>query len=120
MACTEPICDDDDTRGRAAPREISVSLDDGWRGALGGRVAGGALAGRIVGNQAGGVYCVLGGISAGRFIASEDGVRGWWPKIAGPGLALDTDRIALLGVDWPSTGADSPAVLTPADQARLL
>jgi homoserine O-acetyltransferase len=45
---------------------------------------------------------VLGGISADRHLAPtrERAERGWWPGVVGPGEALDTDRTALLGIDY--------------------
>ncbi|MFK7741235.1 MAG: homoserine O-succinyltransferase [Planctomycetota bacterium] len=71
------------------------------------------------------VVVVLGGISAHRRVA---GNGGWWPEIAGEGLAIDTSRFQVLSVDWlgaagnstaPAEG-ESFAAIDAADQARAL
>ncbi|MEM7414313.1 MAG: homoserine O-succinyltransferase [Gemmatimonadota bacterium] len=76
----------------------------------------------------------LGGISANRHV--QDGPRGesgWWRHIVGPGLAVDTRSVRVLGIDWlgrrldrPTTAPDAtrtdvdyPRVST-RDQARAL
>ena len=68
---------------------------------------------------------VLGGISAGRH------VTGWWEAFVGPGRAIDTDELRVLGVDFlggvgassgpesSGLGASFPSV-TAADQARAI
>lgn len=53
----------------------------------------------------------LGGISAHRQVG---GGEGWWGELAGPGKALDTDRLQLIGIDWLEGDA------TTADQADHL
>lgn len=60
------------------------------------------------------VVLVLGGINAGRDIAT------WWPRQFGAGRALDPGRLRLLSVDWaePESGDASP-VLT-ADHAQAI
>jgi homoserine O-acetyltransferase/O-succinyltransferase len=47
------------------------------------------------------VVLALGGISAGRRVFVPDGGReGWWHEVVGPGKALDTQRVAVLGMDF--------------------
>lgn len=57
----------------------------------------------------------LGGISAHKRVS---GVEGWWGELAGPGKALDTDRVELFGIDWLE--GDGRSVVTTADQADHL
>ena len=44
----------------------------------------------------------LGGISAGRHIVAHaaNQRRGWWEEFVGDGLAVDTTRWSVLGIDW--------------------
>lgn len=73
---------------------------------------------------------VLGGISAHHFvIGNTEGVRGWWPGVVGPEVALDPERYRIVSLDWlggagESTGpeADGPEVpvVTTQDQARAV
>lgn len=88
------------------------------------------VAWRLAGPPAAPVVAALGGISANRFAWDPDEPgRGWWRELVGPGLALDTNRFAVLGIDWlggsgqssaPAPGqADFPA-LDARDQARAL
>ena len=66
----------------------------------------------------------LGGISAHRRAWSADG-KGWWQEQVGPGLALDTQRYRVLGIDWlggcdESSGPRSRSNKTnPSREARL-
>ncbi|HTQ36817.1 MAG TPA: homoserine O-succinyltransferase [Steroidobacteraceae bacterium] len=47
------------------------------------------------------VVLALGGISAGRHVFDPAGGReGWWHEVVGPGKALDTQRVAVLGMDF--------------------
>lgn len=47
------------------------------------------------------VVLALGGISASRKVFDpEDAREGWWHDIVGPGKALDTGRITVLGMDY--------------------
>jgi homoserine O-acetyltransferase/O-succinyltransferase len=47
------------------------------------------------------VVLALGGISASRRVFDPQGGRnGWWNEIVGPGKALDTQRVAILGMDY--------------------
>ncbi len=73
---------------------------------------------------------VLGGISAGSSPGRHPGdpESGWWRGIVGPGLALDSDRYRVLGIEFlagPSCplrlGGDIALTqVTPRDQARAL
>lgn len=82
------------------------------------------VAWRLVGPAGAPVVAALGGISAGRTACDPgDPARGWWRAIAGPGLALDTDRYAVLGIDWIGGTGESSAPLPgqgdfPAIDAR--
>ncbi|HET9986064.1 MAG TPA: homoserine O-succinyltransferase [Longimicrobiales bacterium] len=71
----------------------------------------------------------LGGISAGRHLAAcaADPRPGWWQDFVGTGLAVDTRRFSVLGIDFlggsgASTGAAGPGFpsITTADQASAL
>lgn len=61
---------------------------------------------------------VLGGISAHRHLCQTESnpQPGWWDGIVGPGLAVDTRRQRVLGIDWHTDGAP----VTTADQADHL
>lgn len=72
---------------------------------------------------------VLGGISAGRNVVrhGETDRAGWWEAVVGEGLAVDTSRVSVLGVDFLGgpgaasgpNGAAFPSIDT-ADQARAI
>jgi homoserine O-acetyltransferase len=71
---------------------------------------------------------VLGGISAGRDVASGADPEGWWERQVGPGRALDTERFEILGFDWlggrgkttgPVQGRSFPPIST-VDQAAAI
>jgi homoserine O-acetyltransferase/O-succinyltransferase len=61
------------------------------------------------------VVLALGGISASRRVFDAgSGRSGWWHEIVGPGKALDTQRLAVLGMDYiggseTSSGPDGKA-----------
>lgn len=60
------------------------------------------------GNRADPVVLVLGGISASRTIFDpDDDSKGWWRDIAGPGKALDTRGLAILGMDYIGGSGES-------------
>ena len=71
----------------------------------------------------------MGGISANRHACAnaEDRSEGWWRKIVGPGLAIDTNQWRILGIDFiGAPGTIQPARrhasrrqfrITPGDQA---
>lgn len=86
------------------------------------------LAWRLAGNLAAPVVLVLGGISASRRVFTRDGGKdGWWNEVVGPGRALDSERHAILGIDFVGGSGDSSGPETdswPAissfDQARAI
>jgi len=87
------------------------------------------IAWRLVGPPGGPVIAALGGISADRTVCDLDArVCGWWRELAGPGLPLDTDRYAVLGIDYLGSGASSAPtpgqsdfpVIDARDQAAAL
>jgi homoserine O-acetyltransferase len=65
------------------------------------------------------IIAVLGGISAGCHVTANaaDPSTGWWQELVGPGRAIDTDGLRVLGIDWevPSSGQ-----ITTHDQATAL
>lgn len=61
------------------------------------------IAWRLEGTAHAPVVLVIGGISAGRYVvATTDPLAsaGWWKNVMGPGLALDTHRYQVLGIDF--------------------
>jgi homoserine O-acetyltransferase len=58
---------------------------------------------------------VCGGISAGRFVAGENG---WWRDLVGEGAAIDLARYGVLAFDFAPLG-DARVRISPHDQARL-
>ncbi len=95
----------------------------------GGVLAGARLGWRLQGAHDAPVVVALGGISAHRRVFDPDDPRaGWWPELAGPGLALDCRRVRVLGIDFlggsgtssgPAPGQAFPS-LASADQADAL
>ncbi len=84
--------------------------------------------GRVYGPVGAPAIIVLGGISAHRFLLGDHAEReGWWPGIAGPGLALDPLNTRLLAYDfladevspYPSVDDQAEALLALADAAGL-
>lgn len=110
----------------ARVREVEAVTPPGWRCEHGAALGNEAVRIRIVGPQGAPVVAALGGISAGRFVAEEpDGQKhgehgGWWARLARPAGGLDTQRYAVLGLDFSPTDPSAPVCFTPADQARLL
>ena len=112
---------------------LIVESDD--RLEFGGRLDRYAIGFRLHGDPDLPLIVALGGISAGRGVAScpGDSRRGWWADIVGDGLAIDTTKYSVLGVDWlGGSGASSgpghriddgdeafPAIGT-RDQARAI
>jgi len=85
------------------------------------------IAYRLVGNPAGPVVAVLGGISAHRIVTGAPG-EGWWPEMVGPGLGVDTRQYRVLGIDYiggrgnsatPEAGGKFPPI-SSYDQAEAL
>jgi homoserine O-acetyltransferase len=77
-----------------------LDLEDGLRLHHGGDLARVRVAWRLQGRPDGPVVAVMGGISAGRKVADTSEQLGWWGEIVGPGLALDTERFRVLGLDF--------------------
>jgi homoserine O-acetyltransferase len=84
---------------------------------------------RLAGAAGAPVVLALGGISADRRVFDPEQSRpGWWSEIAGPGRALDSNRVRVLGIDWlggsgestgPTAGGMFPS-LSSYDQADTL
>jgi|HigsolmetaAR202D_1030399.scaffolds.fasta_scaffold01749_14 homoserine O-acetyltransferase len=110
-------------------REGICRLEDGLELHFGGSLPQVQIAWRLVGRAGAPVVAALGGISAGRYVTSTAGTKGWWSEIVGEGLALDTRRYQILGIDFlggsgettgPHAGqTDFPAV-SAYDQAEIL
>ncbi|MGD2133979.1 MAG: homoserine O-succinyltransferase [Maricaulaceae bacterium] len=80
---------------------------------------------RIVGPDNAPVVVVLGGISAGRFVAEEPNApegqrRGWWSRLARVGGGVDISKVRVLGLDFTPCNVPTPIPITPADQAALV
>lgn len=109
-------------------REDVLKITAPFRLHHGGELPGLALAWRLAGNLGGPVVLVLGGISASRRVFAHDGSQdGWWNEVVGPGRALDSDRYAILGLDFVGGSGDSsgPVVdswpaISSYDQARAV
>lgn len=117
-----------DVDGPAAQEGILV-LDDDLELHFGGSLPRPKVAWRLAGAPDAPIVTALGGISAGRYVTSEGGMRGWWSEIVGNGLALDTARFRVLGLDFiggsgESTGPAAGQVDFPSisayDQAEIL
>jgi len=88
-----------------------------------------SLAWRLAGKPGAPVVLALGGISAHRRVFDTEQPRaGWWCEIAGPGRALDSTRVRILGIDYlggsgestaPTAGGVFPS-LSSYDQAEAL
>lgn len=81
---------------------------------------GGTTRATAVGNPAGPVVVMLGGISGNRFVArGRDGGEGWWTGLVGRGCAVDPAKHLVVGLDFAAdpSGAAAP---TTADQACVL
>src|SRR5262245_42219321 len=84
---------------------------------------------RLAGAAGAPVVVALGGISANRRVFSEEAPRGWWEEVAGPGRALDSGRVQVLGFDYlggscdttgPAAGQKDFPSVSSFDQAELL
>jgi homoserine O-acetyltransferase len=84
---------------------------------------------RLAGRAHAPVVVALGGISAHQRVFDLSQPRdGWWHEVVGPGLALDSDRVRILGIDYlggsgestgPAAGGVFPS-LSSYDQAQAL
>jgi homoserine O-acetyltransferase len=67
----------------------------------GGQIRDLAIGWSLTGRQGLPVVLALGGISASRKVFDpRDPREGWWREIVGPGRALNTDKVAILGMDY--------------------
>src|SRR5690606_27530888 len=91
----EPVAD------RAARAREGICLLEGDLPLFfGGSLSDVRVAWRMVGPPDAPVVAALGGISAGRYVTSEGEIKGWWAGIVGDGMALDTTRFRVLGIDF--------------------
>lgn len=112
----------------AGLREGVLKLDGELKLHFGGSLRAVEVAWRLVGPADAPVVVALGGISAGRYVASSGDSKGWWSSIVGDGLALDTQRFQVLGMDFlggsGATTGPKPNETFPAisayDQATIL
>ena len=82
---------------------------------------GGSTRARLTGRRDAPLVAVAGGISADRAPAGDAERRGWWGWAVGPGAPVDTDRFAVLALDWaPAPGAAADRPVTTHDQARAV
>ncbi len=103
----------------APPRaleDISVPVPADFQLVSGEALGERAVCVRLQGALAGPVVAVLGGISAGRRVAGEDG---WWKDAVDEGGAIDLERYCVLGVDFAPL-SDRRVRIAPDDQARLI
>ncbi len=74
---------------------------------------------RLEGAAGAPVVVALGGISAHRRVFDVGSPReGWWPELAGPGLALDSTRVRVLGIDYLGASGQSTGP-RPASRFRV-
>jgi homoserine O-acetyltransferase len=116
------------TQGGIGVREGLLELSP-LRLHFGGNLDRARLAWKLTGNLSGPVVVALGGISAGRHVASDGEIRGWWHEVVGPGAALDTNKIQILGIDFlggsgettgPQRGQTDFPSISAYDQAEVL
>ncbi len=100
--------------------EFEFVVPASWQGKYGATLSGETIRLRLTGNLRGPKVFILGGISAGRFVAEEPEVyRGWWGDIVNPGGSVDLDRYCIIGADYPPILAKSELPLCPEDFADL-
>src|SRR5271169_1175519 len=112
-------------RSERPVHDAVLPLPSPWRLHYGDVLQDACIAFRLVGPEDAPVVLVVGGISAHRQI---DGAPGWWPEIVGAGLAIDTRKFRVLGIDYlggpgassaPQPGSRFPP-LSSFDQADAL
>jgi len=64
---------------------------------------------RLVGPDEAPVVLAIGGISGTKRVCAED--QGWWFNVVGQGLALDTERFRVLGIDYLGGSGDSTTTI---------
>jgi len=89
-----------------------------------------SVAWRLIGPAGAPVVAALGGISAHRLVWDPElPESGWWGACVGAGRPLDTDRYAVLGIDWlggsggstaPEPGETGFPIIDARDQAAAL
>ena len=104
-----------------------LDLPTPWTLHYGDRLDSARVGYRLIGPPDAPIVAALGGISGHRFVAAPKG-EGWWHALVGPGLALDTMRYRVLGIDYlggrgnstraPDGGTFPP--LSAYDQAAAL
>ena len=122
-----------EVRARSRGRRAVVHLDGPVALEHGGRIDRPRIAYELLGNVEHPLVIVLGGISAGRHVASSDAdpAPGWWESIVGSGLAIDTRTHSVVAIDWvggagQSSTADEcigdlgPVAVDTRDQARAI
>lgn len=96
---------------------------------VGGQLERARIAWRLTGVDSAPLVAVLGGISANRRVFDAREPRnGWWCEVVGSGLALDSTRCRILGIDYLGGSGDSTAPergqpfpsLSSFDQAEAL
>lgn len=104
-----------------APRDIEVSIGD-FHPERGGVINNDSVRGRVYGPNDAPAVVVMGGISAGRFIADDpSGKRGWWSTLVRAGGPIDISRLKVIGYDFaPGEDAANPGSITTTDQAKRL
>jgi homoserine O-acetyltransferase len=123
------------TTSLMSPLTAALIVENAQPLEFGGRLDRYAIGFRLHGDPDLPLVVALGGISAGRCVAScpGDPRRGWWEDLVGDGLAIDTTKYSVLGIDWlGGSGASSgpghrldesdeafPAIGT-RDQARAI
>ncbi len=88
------------------PLDEILNLPDPWVLHHGDALPSPRVAFRLSGAENAPVVAALGGISAHRGVAGAKG-EAWWSEIVGPGLALDTLRFRVLGIDYIGGTGDS-------------
>jgi homoserine O-acetyltransferase len=81
----------------ATSRDEVLDLPRPWRLHHGDELGEAHIAYRLTGPERAPVIAVLGGISAHRIVAGQEG---WWPDLVGPGHGIDTRQFRVLGVDY--------------------
>ena len=102
-------------------KDISIAIGD-FKPERGGIIKNDIVRGRVYGPDNGPVVVVLGGISAGRFVADHpSGKSGWWSTLVRDGGPIDISRVRVIGYDFaPNEDAENPGSITTGDQARRL
>lgn len=122
-----------ESRARTRGRRAVLHLDGPVTLEHGGRIERPRIAYELLGNVEHPLVIVLGGISAGRHVASSDidPAPGWWESIVGSSLAIDTQTRCVVAIDWiggagessgpaECAGEHGPVAVDTKDQARAI